>query len=95
MNQATTIRIDESPLTKGQLRKLNALRKSVGNEVGKKAFAEWLALQGTTKGKADGNAAIVANALWPMVEQGRLAIPRVGYVIRRGRGRIIVGPARS
>ena len=38
--------IDESGLTKGQLRKLNALRKSVSDEVGEKAFADWLALQG-------------------------------------------------
>ena len=32
--------IDESALTKGQLRKLNALRNSVGDEVGERAFAE-------------------------------------------------------
>ena len=67
----------------------------MGNEVGKKAFAQWLAPQGTTKGKADGNAAIIANALWPMVEHGRLAIPRGGYVIRRGRERLIVEAAGS
>lgn len=67
----------------------------MGNEVGKKAFAQWLTLQGTTKGKADGNAAIIANALWPMVEHGRLAIPRGGYVIRRGRERLIVEAAGS
>ena len=32
--------IDESTLTKGQLRKLGALKKSVGDEVGERAFAE-------------------------------------------------------
>ncbi len=82
--------IDESTLTKGQLRKLNALRKSVGDEIGEQAFAAWLAREDAAKGKSDGNAALIADALWPMVEQGTLAIPRGGYLIRRGRGRIIV-----
>ena len=85
--------IDESTLTKGQLRKLNALRNSVGNEVGERAFAEWLALQGAGQ-EPDGNAATIVETLWPMVEQGALSIPRGGYLIRRGRGRIIVEPAK-
>ena len=85
--------IDESVLSKGQLRKLNALRKSVGNEVGEKAFAEWLALRRRAEDEADRNAAVIVDALWPMVEEGRLAIPRGGYLLRRGRGRIIVEAA--
>ncbi len=32
----------EKNLTKGQLRKLNALRKSVGPAIGERAFVEWL-----------------------------------------------------
>ena len=88
-------RIDESGLTKGQLRKLKALRKSVGDEIAERAFAEWLATQHAASGKADGNAATVIETLWPLVEQGALAIPRGGYLIRRGRGRIIVEPAQS
>ena len=87
--------IDESALTKGQLRKLGALRKSVGDEVGERAFAEWLAVQGAGgTGKPDGNAAMIVDTLWPMVQEGTLAIPRGGYLIRRGRGRIIVEPAK-
>ena len=87
--------IDESGLTKGQLRKLRALRKSVGAEIAARAFAEWLATQQAASGKADGNAATIVDTLWPLVEQGTLAIPRGGYLIRRGRGRIIVEPAQS
>ena len=87
--------IDESALTKGQRRKLNALRKSVGDEIGEQAFAAWLSSQGAGKAKADVNAATIVNTLWPMVEEGTLAIPRGGYLIRRGRGRIIVEPPRS
>ena len=86
--------IDESGLTKGQLRKLNALRKSVGEEIAAHAFAEWLAKQQAASGKTDGNAATIVDTLWPMVEQGILAIPRGGYLIRRGRGRIIVEAAK-
>ena len=86
--------IDESTLTKGQLRKLNALRNSVGNEVGERAFAEWLALQKAAGPKADGNATTIVDKLWPMVQEGRLSIPRGGYLIRRGRGRMIVEPAK-
>ena len=87
--------INETALTKGQLRKLNGLRRSVGDEVGEKAFAQWLETQGTGEPEADGNAETIVKTLWPLVEQGSLAIPRGGYKIRRGRGRIIVEPARS
>ena len=59
MDQTSSDRIDEGALTKGQLRKLNALRKSVGEEVGERAFAAWLASQGVADGKDDGNAALV------------------------------------
>ena len=87
--------IDEGSLTKGQLRKLRALRNSVGGEIGEKAFAEWLASQGAAERRVDGNAATIVDTLWPMVVQGTLSIPRGGYLIRRGRGRIIVEAARS
>ena len=85
--------IDESALTKGQLRKLRALRKSVGDGIAERAFAEWLASQPGSAAKADANAATIVDTLWPMVEQGTLVIPRGGYLIRRGRGRIIAEAA--
>ena len=85
--------IDESTLTKGQVRKLNALKKSVGEEIGTRAFAAWLALEGAAKGKPDGNAAVIVDTLWPLVQEGTLAIPRGGYLIRRGRGRVVVEAA--
>ncbi len=83
--------IDEDALTKGQLRKLKALRKSVGSEIGDRAFAEWVASQ-TDEKKARKNIGVIENALWPLVQQGKLKIRRDGYLIRRGRGRIIVEP---
>ena len=86
--------IDENSLTKGQRRKLNALRKSVGNEIGEQAFAAWLASQPAATAKADANAALIVDMLWPLVQQGTLAIPRGGYLLRRGRGRIVVEAAK-
>ena len=61
--------VNESNLSKGQLRKLNALRKSLGSEIANRAFSEWLS----------------AN-----IEAGRLSVPRGGYMVRRGRGRVII-----
>ena len=43
MDGTSSSGIDESTLTKGQRRKLNALRKSVGDEIGERTFAEWRA----------------------------------------------------
>ena len=93
MARTPSNRIDEGSLTKGQLRKLTALRKSIGSEIGERAFAEWLSSQPAGK-KTDKSAEMIVDALWPLVQQGRLAIPRGGYLVGRGRGRIIVEPSK-
>ena len=90
MATAPSTLIDESTLTKGQRRKLNALRKSVGDDIGEQAFAEWLSSQQAAGPTADANASLIVDTLWPLVQQGTLSIPRGGYMLRRGRGRIIV-----
>ena len=94
-NAPSSPRIDETTLTKGQRRKLNVLRKSVGDAIGEQAFVDWLAAQSSSKDSNDENAALIVDTLWPLVQQGRLAMPRGGYLIRRGRGRIIVDRARA
>ena len=66
MAEASSNRIDESTLTKGQLRKLNALRKSVGAEVGERAFADWLASQGSAGQKPDESAKLIVEPLMHM-----------------------------
>lgn len=81
--------IDETSLTKGQLRKLNALRKSVGSAIADEAFVKWLD-QVTVTPEVDQNAEVIADALWSLVREGKLSIRRGGYVVRRGRGRVIV-----
>ena len=43
--------IDETGLTKGLVRKLNALRKSVGDELAEEVFAKWLEREAPHKPK--------------------------------------------
>ena len=84
-------KLDEKALTKGELRKLNALRVSVGEDIGEKAFMEWLLKKPAAMAEPeDNNAALIADTLMPLIQQNKLQIPRGGYVIRRGRGRVIV-----
>ncbi len=86
--------INEGKLNKGQLRKLNALRKSIGEEIAHKAFAQWLNSQTTdVGGEVDKNAELIADVLVDQINQGKLRIPRGGYLVRRGRGRVIVESA--
>ncbi len=81
----------ESQLTKGEVRKLNALRKSIGEEIAHKAFADWLKSQSNEVAEVvDKNAELIADVLVDQINQGKLRIPRGGYLVRRGRGRVIV-----
>ncbi len=84
-------KLDEKALTKGELRKLNALRKSVGEDVGEKAFVEWLRKKPPAVAELeDKNAALIADTLIPLIVQNKLRILRGGYLVRRGRGRVVV-----
>ena len=91
MARNSTSKIDEKALTKGELRKLGALRKSVGEEIGDKAFMDWQRKQPTAMAEPDAhNAILIADTLLPLIEKNNLRIPRGGYLVRRGRGRVIV-----
>ncbi len=76
--------IDEAALSKGHIRKLSALRKSLGSAIADEAFAKWLdrPVEAT---EADRDAEVIADALWSLVREGRLSIRRGGYIVRRGR----------
>jgi hypothetical protein len=82
--------VNEGDLSKGELRKLNALRKSLGDEIAERAFAEWQENHGANGATADRNANTIVEALQPLIEDGKLRIPRGGYILRRGRGRVII-----
>jgi hypothetical protein len=89
--------INEAALTKGELRKLNALRKSVGENIAEQAFKKWLKSRPTAGAAAprDRNAELITEALGNLVQSGGLRIPRGGYVVTRGRGRVIVTPGKK
>ena len=87
----------EAGLTKGELRKLNALKKSVGDQIGEKAFVQWLRNK-TKSGTAvprDRNAEMIADTLGKLVQDSGLKLPRGGYLVTRGRGRVVVTRAKS
>ena len=79
-------------LNKGHIRKLTALRKSLGPKIADKAFSDWLATQKTvtSAGAVDKSAAAIAKLLEKPVLSGKIKIPKNGYVVKRGRGRVIV-----
>ncbi len=87
--------IDESGLTKGELRKLNTLRKSLGKQIANRAFAQWLRQKVAAKAGApvDKNAELISSTLGPLAKARKLAVPRGGYLVKRGRGRVIVSRA--
>ena len=87
------VAFQEDQLSKGQARKLTALRKSLGDDIADKAFAEWLNYQPEPVEEVDMNAELIAETLVDLINQGKLRIPRGGYLVRRGRGRVIVESA--
>ena len=88
--------INESTLTKGQLRKLNALRKSVGDALGEDVFAKWLAQQTQAKApKVDPVAAKIEEALAGFVDDRSFKLGNYGYTVRRARGKGATGFAVS
>ncbi len=73
--------IDESTLTKMELRKLNALRKSVGDDIAGKAFMAWHRTRPASKNAApvDKTAEAIADAVMALIEKGKIkGLPRGG-----------------
>ena len=80
--------IDQSTLTKGQVRKLNSLRKSVGDSIAEEAFTKWLAAQSkVTKEAQDPIADALVSALAHLQHDKGFRLGRRGYVVRRAKGR--------
>ena len=81
--------INESKLTKGQARKLNALRKSVGDALAEEVFGKWLAQQANTSDgpKPDAVASKIEEALAGFADDPTFKLGNYGYTIRRARGK--------
>ena len=81
--------INESKLNKGQVRKLNALRKSVGDALAEEVFSKWLAQQAKASAapKADAVAVKIEEALAGYAGDRSFKLGNYGYTIRRARGK--------
>lgn len=85
--------INESNLTKGQVRKLNALRKSIGDKLGEEAFSKWLKEQTSLepKEKSDPVANKILEALKPLQNDKSFKLGNKGYIVKRARGQGATG----
>ena len=80
--------IDQSTLNKGQIRKLNALRKSVGDDIAEDAFGKWMKTQSKTpKEVRDPVADALVSALAHLQHDKGFRLGRRGYIVRRAKGR--------
>ena len=84
--------IDEGTLTKGQVRKLAALRRSVGDKLGEEVFLKWLAQQAAASAtKADPVAVKIEEALAGFANERSFNLGNFGYTVRRARGKGMSG----
>lgn len=79
----------ESDLSKGQIRKLTALRKSIGDKLGTEAFAKWLKEEQSKVAveKSDPVADKIVEALKSFENDTSFKLGNKGYVIKRARGK--------
>ena len=84
--------IDQSTLNKGQIRKLNALRKSVGDDIAEDAFGKWMKTQSkTSKEVRDPVADALVAALSHLNHDKGFKLGNKGYVVRRAKGKGVSG----
>ena len=80
--------MDETKLTKGQARKLAALCRSVGDELGTEVFSKWLARQPAASApKTDPVAKKIEHALAGFAGDRSFNVGVYGYTVRRARGK--------
>ncbi|MBT5107479.1 MAG: hypothetical protein HOM25_02250 [Rhodospirillaceae bacterium] len=87
------MKINESELTKGQIRKLNALRKSIGDKLGEDVFSKWMKEQSSAKPTetVDPVAEKLLEALKSLESDKSIKLGNWGYAIRRAKGHAAKG----
>ena len=77
-------------LTKGQTRKRNALRKSLGKKIADQAFSKWIKVEKSLAAKKapkrDAVVERISDALKPLSSR-KINFGTYGYTIRRAKGR--------
>ena len=81
--------IDETGLTKGLVRKLNALRKSLGDDLAEEVFARWLEREAAShaRSKPDPVAMKIVEALAGFENDPKFNLGNHGYTLRRAKGK--------
>ena len=80
--------INENTLMKGQIRKLNALRKSLGDKIAEDAFSKWMKIHAKDETvKVDPVAVKIEQALASLVNDKSPWLGKKGYVIKRSKGK--------
>ena len=81
--------IDETGFTKGLVRKLNALRKSVGDYLAEGVFAGWLEREAApqARSKPDPVAMKIVEALAGFENDPKFNLGNYGYTLRRAKGK--------
>ena len=81
--------IDETGLTKGLVRKLNALRKSVGDELAEEVFVKWLEREAASqaKGNPDPVTVKIAEVLAGFENDLKFNLGNHGHTLRRAKGK--------
>lgn len=81
--------INEKTLTKGQVRKLNALRKSLGNNIADSAFTQWMKEQPAkvVTAKSDPVAEKLVAVMSGLSKDKAFNLGRKGYVVKRAKGK--------
>ena len=84
--------IEQSTLTKGQIRKLNALRKSVGDDIADVAFGKWMKSQPKAPNEVrDPVADALVAALSHLKSDKSFKLGNKGYIVRRAKGKGVSG----
>ena len=85
--------IDVSGLPKGVVKKLNALRRSVGDELGEEVFEKWFERHKVTQvpAKPDPVAVKIAEALAAFENDPKFKLGNHGYTVRRAKGKGVSG----
>ena len=77
-----------SKLTKGQVRKLKALRKSLGNKIADPAFSKWLKTQTSSKsGEQIDPVALKLEGSLKSLSSKKINLGTWGYTIKRAKGK--------
>jgi hypothetical protein len=79
--------IDEKALSKGEIRKLTALRKSLGNDIADEAFRKWLANKPSMVELIDPVARQLEATLASLANDKSFKLGNLGYTVKKAKGK--------